>query len=419
MGKEISQSNRQNISRRVLSDVVVPKRTVADQMFHNPPPRLRHSSGGGWRRWRVPIVLLAILGLAILASFWWARMEVRVTTRVATTTLDASSLLTKDPQEENKLFARTISVSDVREGVFSGSFTTAPVERRARGRVVVFNKSSQAPQVLIATTRLETPDGKIYRVPQAVTIPGYTRENGEIVPGSREVEVIADKPGEEYNIGLTDFTIPGFRGSSKFQTVFARSKTEMEGGFRGTQETVRAEDLERAVISLRAEGEANKEGLLRAKISQEAFLLKDSVEYVILNQEALPIDGKNDSFRLVLRAEARGIMVGRDEFAKLVSNPPLPPPFRIANLDKLNYKLERYSYEDDPGLVRVSGDAVLESLIDVERIRAFIAERRVAASRGVLEAFGELESVVIRFRPFWFKRTPSDPARIDIFTVSR
>lgn len=346
-------------------------------------------------------------------------MEVSVTPRAATIALNAASSLTKDPRDENKLFMRTISANDVREGIFPGSFTVSSVERYARGKVVIFNKSSQAPQALIATTRIATLDGKVFRIPRTITVPGYTRDGEEIIPGSREVEVIADKPGVEYNIGLTDFVIPGFKGSAKFETVFARSKTEMSGGFRGTEQVIRAEDLDRALIALRAEGEANARGLAQSKVPGEMFLLQDSVEYVMTDQEVQPLAERNDAFRLTLRAEARGAIVARDEFVKLVGSSSLPSPFRVANLENLNHTLEGYDYEGDPGLVRVSGDAVLESLMNTEKIRAFIAERRISSSREVLEQFTELESVVIRFRPFWFKRAPSDPARIDIIAASR
>ena len=407
------------MSHRVLSDIVVPKRAVADQIFHTPPPRIRPSSGNRWRRSKIVVICIAALGIGMGASFWFARMEVRIAPRTASVALDASSLLTRDPQEKNKLFARTLAVSDVREGTFPGSFTITSVERRARGKIVIFNKASQAPQALISETRFEAPDGKIYRIAQTITIPGYARENGEIIPGSREVEVIADKPGAEYNIGLVDFTIPGFKGSHKFETVFARSKIEMTGGFTGTEQAIRAEDLERAIIALRIEGEANAEGLLRAKTPLEEFLLKESIEYAVLRHEENPIEGSDNSFRLVLRAEARGFMVGKGEFVKLIRDPVLRSPFHIVNLEQLNYKLEQYSYESNPGLVQVAGEALLESLVDAEKMRSFMVERRIATSKEVLEAFWGLESVSIRFRPFWLRRVPSHPARIDIIVEPR
>lgn len=69
----------------------------------------------------------------------------------------------------------------------------------ARGKVKVINKYSRA-QTLVRTTRLLTEDGKLYRINKQVNVPS----NGEV-----EVDVYADKPGSEYAIGPTKFTIPG------------------------------------------------------------------------------------------------------------------------------------------------------------------------------------------------------------------
>ena len=50
--------------------------------------------------------------------------------------------------------------------------TLKKIEERSRGRVVIFNAFSSAPQKLVAGTRLETPGGRIYRLTSEVTVPG-------------------------------------------------------------------------------------------------------------------------------------------------------------------------------------------------------------------------------------------------------
>ena len=80
------------------------------------------------------------------------------------------------------------------------------IERRASGKIIVFNNYSTNSQRLIARTRFETLEGKIYRIRDAVVVPGISDKDGRKTPGSIEVTVFADEPGEEYNIGYTDFT---------------------------------------------------------------------------------------------------------------------------------------------------------------------------------------------------------------------
>jgi hypothetical protein len=69
----------------------------------------------------------------------------------------------------------------------------------ARGVVRIVNTYSK-PQTLVKTTRLLTTDGKLYRIAARVSI---------ATGGEAKVEVYADKPGEEFAIAPTKFTIPG------------------------------------------------------------------------------------------------------------------------------------------------------------------------------------------------------------------
>ncbi len=83
----------------------------------------------------------------------------------------------------------------------------------ARGTVRIFNKYSR-PQTLVRITRLLTADQKLYRIDKTIHL-----QPGEEV----DVAVYADKPGAEFAIGPTRFTIPGlFIDLQKF--IYAESK---------------------------------------------------------------------------------------------------------------------------------------------------------------------------------------------------
>lgn len=95
--------------------------------------------------------------------------------------------------------------------------SAAPEPVLARGTVRIFNKYSRA-QTLIRTTRLLTADQKLYRIDKTVQL-----QPGEEV----DVPVYADKPGAEFVIGPTRFTIPGlFIDVQKF--IYAESKVAFQ-----------------------------------------------------------------------------------------------------------------------------------------------------------------------------------------------
>ena len=92
-----------------------------------------------------------------------------------------------------KLQEKSIPLSLVGEVTSENEVT---IKTEASGKIVVYNNYSTAGQKLIKDTRFETPNGLIFRIKDAVTVPGKKTVGGETVPGSLEVTVYADKEGD-------------------------------------------------------------------------------------------------------------------------------------------------------------------------------------------------------------------------------
>jgi len=120
------------------------------------------------------------------------------------------------------------------------------VSQKAVGEIIVYNNHSSASQSLVTNTRFVTEDGLIFRLKKDTIVPGRKLVNGTTTPGSIKVSVIADEAGEKYNIGLADFTIPGFKGTTKYNNFYARSVDKMTGGFVGEISKVSPDDLANA-----------------------------------------------------------------------------------------------------------------------------------------------------------------------------
>ena len=60
---------------------------------------------------------------------------------------------------------------------------------------------------------------------------------GEFIPGSKEVTIVADRSGKNYNIEEigSRFIIPGLQGNKSFSDSFAESLTVIVGGFEGNK----------------------------------------------------------------------------------------------------------------------------------------------------------------------------------------
>lgn len=144
------------------------------------------------------------------------------------------------------------------------------VEKKATGKAILYNNFSTVSQRLINNTRLETKSGLTYRIRESVEIPGIKTVAGVKTPGSVEVDIIADMPGDKYNMDLEDlkgdFSIPGFKGSTKYTAFYGRLSSDVTGGFIGNMKKVSEEKL----ISARSEIKES----LNADLIKEVFAKK-------------------------------------------------------------------------------------------------------------------------------------------------
>ncbi len=196
------------------------------------------------------IAIVAILAAAIViyftlidSNFYEKAPEQNTSESVVTTEpVDLDFEITVQKISDEELPAGVIPgflFSEIYEE--SGTFrpeTTEEVPGTATGTVILVNESSQR-QSLVATTRLLSEEGVLFRLSDAVNIPA-----GEEL----EAEVYADEEGEEGNIGPTTFTIPGLSESMR-EVIYARSEESMSGGIKEVG-ILNLEDLEEALQSL-------------------------------------------------------------------------------------------------------------------------------------------------------------------------
>src|SRR3989344_1226310 len=366
-----------------------------------------------YKKWRVigTVLFLAVFSVTAvtLITFRSSGVELILTPKSTMSAVNKSVVLSR-AGSANVVEFSTLALPYPMSGSFA-SGEKKSTESKAQGTVVIFNKTSKDPQVLIASTRLESPEGKIYRIPSMVTIPGTKVENGKTVPGSKEVDVVADKAGAEYNIGLTDFTIPGFKGSPKFETVFARSKTEMTGGYVGNSQIVTKNAVEAAAAELISEANKNLKNIISKKLPAGSVLLPGSEEYFILSTEVNPKIGSplpaGQKFELKLNAEARGAMIKEADLAKAVAKNDLDPAslgggdFRILNLGELDLKLSGYKYEGETMRADVKGKVKMEAAIDIENAKNILMKSGVDNGAGVLGLFSAISRAELKYHPFW------------------
>jgi len=117
------------------------------------------------------------------------------------------------------------------------------IQQKASGVITIHNEYSPSLQTLIAKTRFRASNGLIYRIGSSVSVPGYKMVDGKKIPGTVDIEVVADKVGDKYNIASSDFTIPSFEGQDPYETFYAKTKTSISGGFDGVKKIISEEQI--------------------------------------------------------------------------------------------------------------------------------------------------------------------------------
>jgi len=298
------------------------------------------------------------------------------------------------------------------------------VKEKASGKIVVFNNFDKNTQRLIVNTRFETPEGLIYRIKNSVVVPGQTVDSeGKTIPGSIEVMVYADQPGEKYNIGLSDFTIPGFEGSDRFDSFYARSKEVMTGGFEGVKKIASAEDIKRASLEITNE--------LKEKLTQE--ILSKIPENFILYEDGLfvksdfirTVDSENTAENMVSveeKVSVYAVIFDRENLNKQIASDIIEgykgEDIAITNLEDLSFEIknkdEAEPWTEGRFIFSLKGEVNFEWLYDEEKLKNDFVGQPKSETNNILANYDGIESAEVEISPFWKNSFPRSTSRIQI-----
>lgn len=407
------------LKKKSLRDILPPKENPTRIP---PPPHYTEiptrASGGKKHRWLWVALGLVLFAIIYFVSIAFARVTIEITPTSLDLNLNENLVITKSGGALNfdviTLPARVATKSVKASGV-------EKVSRPASGQVVVYNNYSSAPQKLIANTRFQAKNDKIYRIREAVTVPGTKLVSGKTVPGSVEVTVYADQPGPEYNGEPTDFTIPGFKGDPRFNKFFGRSKTPLAGGFTGEVRKLSPEEAKSAMAALNAELTKELLNEARAKIPATSILF-DGAALVDIKDVSEPALGTGDSATLKASATMQGVLLTRAALVEKLVEGKMPgfsaTEVTITNLDKLNISLSDLpsgNLSDVKTLtLQIRGSARLIPVIN----QTDLANKLVGFSRSELKDYLKqtkgVDSYRAIFSPVWLSRIPADLAKITI-----
>lgn len=393
-------------------------------------PKNEHPSSGGKRRYfsynRGVAALAVFATLSFAAAMYLVLPSANINISINKLPLKAAVPVA---------VSKNVSSSNLASGIIPGQYfllsksgsKTFSVEgeskelfAKASGYIDIYNAYGATPQRLVAQTRFETKDGKIFKIQKAVVVPGAKMSGNNLTPSSIRVEVLADQAGDEYNIGPSFFTIPGFKGTPKYAGFYAKSAEPMVAGKIGTGKQVTAGLIEKAKNDLAGE-------FVKELEADTLNTLKDSDLRLIDGASAVKIDefkssaaagAVADSLTITMKITWQALVFKEKDFGALVANFIVSkyPEAKDLNFEGGIVYPKATKADFKKGELFFIYDIDEENIMAVktDELRKELAGRDESEIRDLISGKTFISGATISFWPIWVNRAPDNPKKITI-----
>jgi hypothetical protein len=358
---------------------------------------------------------VAVIFLFFAVSFMFSKALITINPKISDIPYNQNLQAVKDTDEDTLSFDLVVLSGEEKKTLRGGEVTDLAV--KARGTVVIYNNFNTVPQKLAIDTRLEGSNGKIYKTEKALTVPGMKGAT----PGSIEVNIYGSEAGEAYNSGPLDFTILGFKGTSKYTKFYARSKGDITGGFVGKGSMVSEGSKTNAINELTE--------ILKSKLSKKAteqippgFILFPDASFLSVDSEEVgKTEAGSTDVPITIKGTLYGFLFNEEELAKkivstAVANGDGSEVF-ISNIRDLTFALLRRD-SSSAGVANINfsltGTPKVVWKFDADALAAELVDKKKSDFSQILSQYPNIDSADLILRPFWKRSFPSELKNISV-----
>ena len=363
------------------------------------------------------VTTLAILGLVLPKS------DIVITLKTEALRYDfefvADELIDKIDSVSNKIPSEKIDITNEESGDYLAT-GKKHITEKAVGKITIYNECSTGPQILVVNTRFLSKEGKIFRIKKAVKIAGFTKPEDKVIPGSVIADVVAEGPGESYNIDSTSFTIPKLQelNSWKFSCLYARSEQAMSGGVDREVLYFSDSDYLTAKEKLVKIAKEKNEKESSDKSSDKYVLLEnlEQSEEVKIGDD-IKIGDVVDNFQMTVSVKTEALFATKDNLNSLIDekiNSDLSSDIELVEGSR-EWEIGEINKDENGKIsipVFVSQNSIAK--IDIDKIKSEIAGKNELELRKYFVNIKGIKATDIGFWPFWVKSIPSSPDKINI-----
>jgi hypothetical protein len=353
---------------------------------------------------RIAVVFVAVTFLLLIAVLYLSvsRATIKITANPKIVSVTAVADVVPTPTEDGQIAGAVVGKRVEQSKSFTlPSEGAQAVEAKATGTVTLINESS-APQQLVATTRLLSKEGILFRLDKSVTVAA----NGQV-----DAVVHADQTGKNGEIGASRFTIPGLNTTLQ-QKIYAVSVNPMVGGVQYVR-SLTEQDVKDAVASLSddilAAAKADLEiGIDRAQFDGQAYLTN-----VISQSTDVPVGTATGTFTLKMAVDVSATYYNNElvrTYAETLLKKRLTEGYEMTVINLEGIKVTVESIDTKTSSARIS--VYLDGNSRISEISATLNKDRFVGRAPnevmtLLKSNDAIKEVSVSFTPFWLKRVPT------------
>lgn len=371
------------------------------------------------------IRLIFVFGLIIyLSGFFYSELSLSLIPETETEIFETEIEINTSQTGlnlENKIIPGSLFETEKEKSEKYNSFGKSFIEGKAQGTIRIYNSQNPpTPIKLVVNTRfLSSQEGKIFKAAEKIYLPSAKIKQGKIEPSFKDIKVLAQEPGEEYNINPSKFSVPGLTGTSYYYNVWAESFNPMEGGFKKEVKIIREEDLETAKNSLKKDLENLAKNALKEQLPQGLLLAEES----IIKDFQVSCDGKPEDQKSEFNCQGKIKIAGvgfRDSDLKnlainfVKSNINSSKEFIVEDL-ALKYSSQGSLIDKRKMFLNLKIKTDIYDKISKQDILSKIKGRPEQVIKEIIFAnYPQIKKIKFKFQPFWIKKAPNSSERIKI-----
>ncbi len=360
--------------------------------------------------------------LALILLLWWMfaiAPRATVTISAKTTSVSIDQTLSLDPKAAASKAAELqfkANSQQLKKSV-STDFTatgTKDIGNKAGGSVTITNSFDSDAKSVPAGTIFTGASGHKFASTAAVTVPGASVSGGSIHPGTAPVQVQATDIGNEYNVPAQTYSVTGYSSLNA-------SGSAMSGGDKQTVTVVSQADVDKAKTQLASQDNNAAKDQLKKQFNDDYIIVTESFTVDQASPSVSPnIDEQAKQAKLTVETTYTLLGLARKDVNEMLNSAlksalDTKPNQSIFSNGSNSIAFSNFQkFDNGTFSARLSTTGYIGSKIDTGALAKQVAGKRYGEIQAIVNQIPNVESVDIKFSPFWVNSAPGDPKKVDI-----